>query len=106
MKKGILWIVLALVFSTVLVAQSKKQVDINTASEEEMVAIGIEKAAAKKIVDARPYRNKTELVSRQLLSKTQYDKLKDNIVAKRVTEAKSSSPMKETAKPAGKPVGK
>ena len=99
---GILWIALAVMASLAL-AQSKKQVDINTATEEEMVAIGIEKAAAKKIVEARPYRNKTELVSRQLLTKAQYDKLKDSLVAKQSAEMKEE---KSPIKPAGKPVGK
>src|SRR4051794_9785990 len=43
---------------------SIKPLDINTASEEDIMAVGIEKATAKKIVENRPYRNKTELVSR------------------------------------------
>ena len=38
---------------------------------------------AKKIVEGRPYRNKRDLVTRQLLTKEQYDKVKDLIVAKR-----------------------
>jgi len=100
---GILWIALALAVSSLMVAQSKKQLDINSASEEEMISIGIEKAVAKKIVEARPYRNKTELVSRQLLTKTQYDKLKDSLVARQTAEMKDS---KTPLKPAGKPVGK
>jgi hypothetical protein len=95
---GILWIVLALALSAF--AQSKKQIDINTATEAEMVAVGIEKAAAKKIVEARPFRNKTELVSRQLLSKEQYDKLKDGLIAKQTEEMKAAA-TKEL-----KPVGK
>jgi hypothetical protein len=99
----ILWLVLALALSSLVMAQSKKQLDINSASEEEMVAIGIEKAAARKIVEARPYRNKTELVSRQLLTKAQYDKLKDSLVAKQTAEMKEG---KSPIKPAGKPVGK
>jgi len=81
---GFLLIVFALAISSMAIAQAKKQVDINSATEEEMVAIGIEKAAAKKIIEARPYRNKTELVSKQLLTRTQYDKLKDLIVAKQI----------------------
>jgi DNA uptake protein ComE-like DNA-binding protein len=85
---GILWIVLALAVSSVALAQAKKQVDINTATETEMVSAGIEKAAAKKIVEARPFRNKAELVSRQLLTKAQYDKLKDSLVAKQTPEMK------------------
>ena len=100
---GILWIVLALSLSSLLLAQSKKQLDINTATEEEMVSIGIEKAVAKKIVEARPFRNKTELVSRQLLTKVLYDKLKDSLIAKQSAEMKEA---KSPVKPAGKPVGK
>lgn len=93
---GVLFVALALTVSSLALAQSKKQVDINSASEEEMVAVGIEKAAAKKIVEARPYRNKTELVSRQLLTKVQYDKIKDSLVAKQSMASKASE------KPAGK----
>ena len=52
-----------------------KIVDINTAAEADIAAIGIDKAVAKKIVDGRPYRNKRDLVTRQLLSQDQYDKL-------------------------------
>ena len=93
---GTLFVVFALALSSLVIAQSRKQIDINSATEEEMVAIGIEKAAAKKIIEARPYRAKTELVSKQLLTRVQYDKLKDQLVAKQ--------PAKEAS--AVKPVGK
>ena len=93
---GILFVVFALALSSLVIAQSRKQIDINSATEEEMVAIGIEKAAAKKIIEVRPYRAKTELVSKQLLTRVQYDKLKDQLVAKQ--------PAKEAS--AVKPVGK
>jgi len=92
---GILFVVLTLAISSLALAQAKKQVDINSASEDEIVAVGIEKAVAKKIIEARPYRNKTELVSRQLLTKVQYDKLKDALIARQ-------SSVKAPAKPAGK----
>ena len=95
---GILLIVLALALSSVAIAQSKKQVDINSASEEEMVAIGIEKATAKKIIEARPYRNKTELISKQLLTRAQYDKLKDQIVAKQSASNAKDMPLKSLGK--------
>jgi Helix-hairpin-helix motif len=90
---GILLIVLALAVSSL--AQAKKQVDINSASEEEMVAVGIEKATAKKIIESRPYRNKAELVARQLLTRPQYDKLKDLLVARQ-------PPSESKLKPVGK----
>ena len=57
-------------------------VDINSAPETDIVALGVERAVAKKIVEARPFRNKRELVSRKLLTPEQYDKLKDQVVAK------------------------
>jgi DNA uptake protein ComE-like DNA-binding protein len=94
---GFLLIVFALAISTMAMAQAKKQVDINSATEEEMVAIGIEKASAKKIIEARPYRNKSELVSKQLLTKTQYDKLKDLLIAKQAVTIKEVP-----TRPAGK----
>jgi competence protein ComEA len=57
-------------------------VDINSAPEPDIVALGVDRAVAKKIVDARPFRNKRELVTRKLLTPEQYDKLKDQLVAK------------------------
>lgn len=59
-----------------------KPVDINTALEADIVTIGIDKVAAKKIVEGRPYRNKRDLLTRQFLTKEQYDKVKDLIVAR------------------------
>src|SRR4029078_6653343 len=56
--------------------------DINTAPEADIAAVGIDKAIARKIVDGRPYRNKRDLVTRQLLSQDQYDKRKNQIIAK------------------------
>jgi len=86
-------LVLALVCAITASAQMKdtpkappkaasKTLDINSAPEAELVSLGIDKAAAKKIIDGRPYRNKRELVSRQLLTLEQYDKVKDHIIAK------------------------
>jgi DNA uptake protein ComE-like DNA-binding protein len=95
---GILLIVLALTLSSMAIAQSKKQVDINSASEEEMVSIGIEKATAKKIIESRPYRNKTELISKQLLTRAQYDKLKDQLVAKQSPSSAKDMPLKPVGK--------
>jgi DNA uptake protein ComE-like DNA-binding protein len=63
-------------------ALNAKAVDINSAAETDIAAVGIEKPIAKKIVEGRPYRNKRDLVTRQLLTKEQYDKVKSLIVAK------------------------
>ena len=94
---GIVCIVLALAASSMLSAQTKspaspssqapkqmklKPIDINTAPEEDFALVGIDKATAKKIVQARPFRSKADLVSKQLLTREQYDKVKDLLVAK------------------------
>ena len=66
-----------------------KPLDINSASESEIVEVGIDRATAKKIVENRPYRNKTELVSRMLLTRDQYNKVKDSIIAKQPPKSTS-----------------
>ena len=89
-------VVLALVWTVALGAQVKemprtpvksindpKIVDINASPESDIVSIGIDRAVAKKIVEGRPYRSKRDLVTRQLLTKEQYEKFKNSIVAKR-----------------------
>ena len=58
-------------------------VDINAAPEADIVSIGVERAVAKKIIDGRPWRSKRDLVTKQLLTKEQYEKLKNSLVAKR-----------------------
>ena len=67
-----------------------KAVDINSAAESDIIAIGITGPVAKKIVDGRPYRNKRDLVTRQVLTQEQYDKFKGMLVARRPKEPKNS----------------
>ena len=69
-------------------SRSATAVDINSALEADIVALGIDKAVAKKIVEGRPYRNKRDLVSRQLLTTEQYNKLKDQLVARQPKKVK------------------
>jgi DNA uptake protein ComE-like DNA-binding protein len=86
---GMLMLAVALMWSVTAGAQVKvmnapKIVDINSAPEAEIAAVGIDKPVAKKIVEGRPYRNKRELLTRQLLTNEQYEKVKDLLVAKQV----------------------
>lgn len=57
-------------------------VDINSAPLEQIQVIVESEAVATRIVEGRPYANKRQLVSRELVSEDQYEKIKDRIIAR------------------------
>jgi DNA uptake protein ComE-like DNA-binding protein len=58
-------------------------VDINSASKADLVALpGIGEVYAQKIIDNRPYANKSQLVSKHVIPGSTYAKVKTQIVAK------------------------
>jgi DNA uptake protein ComE-like DNA-binding protein len=66
----------------------KKQLDINSASDEDLKQLpGIGDALSKKIIENRPYKRKDELVSKKVLPRATYEKIKDQIIAKQDTAA-------------------
>src|SRR5207245_10558979 len=69
-------------------SKAPKAVDINSAAESEIIAVGIAGPVAKKIIEGRPYRSKRDLVTRQLLTPEQYDKFKDSLIARRAKNSK------------------
>jgi DNA uptake protein ComE-like DNA-binding protein len=58
-------------------------VDINTATETQLKALpGVNENDSAKIIQSRPYSDKSQLVSKKVLSEATYDKIKDHIVAR------------------------
>ena len=64
-------------------AAKAELVDINSATEAQLKELpGIGDAYSKKIVAGRPYANKTQLVSKNIVPQATYDKISDKIIAK------------------------
>ena len=64
-------------------AAKMEMIDINSATEAELKAIpGIGDEYSKKIIAGRPFSNKSQLLSKKIIPKPVYDKIKDMIIAK------------------------
>jgi len=65
-------------------AGNMELIDINSAAESELKAIPlVGDTYAKKIIAGRPFSNKKQLLSKKILPKPVYDKVKDMIIAKK-----------------------
>src|SRR5262249_6679081 len=60
--------------------QDTKQVELNTAGRKQLDALpGLNSADADRIVANRPYQRKRALVCKGVLTKAQFDKIKDDV---------------------------
>ena len=78
-------------------AKAEAQLDINTASREDLVKLkGIGDARADAIIKGRPYKGKNELLDKKIVPENVYNDIKDKIIAKQAEPAKAA-PKKEEA---------
>ena len=58
-------------------------VDLNSASKTQLIQLpGIGEVHAQQIIDGRPYREKTDLVRRNIIPQKTYDLIADKVIAK------------------------
>ena len=58
-------------------------VDLNSASKTQLIELpGIGEAHAQKIIDGRPYRQKSDLVKRNIISEKTYELIADKVIAR------------------------
>jgi competence protein ComEA len=58
-------------------------VDVNTATAAQLKALpGVTDSDSTKIIQSRPYSDKSQLLSKKVISEATYDKIKDHIVAR------------------------
>ena len=81
-----------------MTGDNKTKVDINSASKDELAGLpGMDDATAQKVIDGRPYKMKSQLVSKGVVSKDEYAKINSDVVAK-----KSSSGSDDASATTGK----
>jgi DNA uptake protein ComE-like DNA-binding protein len=57
--------------------------DLNSASEEQLADLpGINRSAARRIIAARPYHEKRDLLDKGIVSTEEYNRIRDDIIAK------------------------
>ena len=61
-----------------------KPLDLNTATKEQLLSLpGVTTADADRVITGRPYSDPNDLVKRHILVKAEYDKIADQVTAKK-----------------------
>ena len=79
-------------------------IDINAAPPEKLMTLsGIDIVLAKKIIAGRPYKQKTDLTAKKVLTKDAYDKIANYIVVKQADKPAAPAPAAAAKKGGKKP---
>jgi DNA uptake protein ComE-like DNA-binding protein len=64
------------------------KLDLNSASAEQLAKLpGLDAATADKIVAARPFKSRSELVNKKIVTKAEYSKIESHIMVKSTATA-------------------
>lgn len=67
-------------------AKTSHKIDLNSASREQLMTLpGVDGAMADKIISERPYKNMNQLTAKKVVSKDEYNKIKNHVTAKQST---------------------
>ena len=73
-------------------ASSASKLDVNAATADQLKTLpGIGDVTAQKIIAGRPYRAKNDLVSKKIISQSEYDSIKDQIIAHRAAGSSAAT---------------
>ena len=79
-------------------SSSGAKLDINTATADQLKTLpGIGDATVQKIIAGRPYHAKNDLVSKKIITQSEYDSIKDQIIAHRASGTTSGGSTKGTS---------
>mgnify|MGYP003386212148 CR=1 FL=1 len=69
-------------------ATEKTNIDLNSASFEQLKSLpDVTETTARKIIDGRPYEYESELLTKQILDKSIYEKIKYLVIVRTISEA-------------------
>jgi competence protein ComEA len=68
------------------------KIDLNSASKEQLMTLkGVGDATADKIIAARPFKSKSELTSKGIVTKKEYEAISAKVIAHQETAAKPAT---------------
>ena len=66
---------------------SENLLDLNTATQDDFVRLGLDREMSDQVLENRPYRNKLDLLSRMVIPEPAYNAIKDRVGVAGATES-------------------